>query len=200
MGWFGRQRREVWQELARRTHGTFVSGGFWKDDRVQVPLDPWTITLDTYTVSAGQHSHITYTRIRAPYRNSSQFRFKIYRKTIFSALGKLLGMQDVPVDHPEIAQTFVVKGSDEMRVRELLDDAPLRELLVRSMSGVLQVNDKEGWFGPKYPADSDLLYFQVQGVVKDLDQLLNLVDLFALCLDRLVEIGAAEREHPGVVI
>ena len=40
----------------------------WKGDRVEAHVAPWTITLDTHTVSTG-HSHITYTRMRAPYVN-----------------------------------------------------------------------------------------------------------------------------------
>jgi hypothetical protein len=200
MGWFGPGKREIWQEVARRTGGVFVPGGFWKDDRVQVPIEPWTITLDTYTVSAGQHSHITYTRIRAPYLNPDAFRFKIYRKSLFSELGKLFGMQDIPVEDPRIVEKFVVKGNDEIRVRELLADASLCDLVVTVLKGRLEVRDKEGWFQATYPPDADLLYYQVQGVLRDLDQLLGLVDLFAVCLDRLDQIGAAVRDDPGVAI
>ena len=49
----------------------------------------------------------------------------------------------------------------------------------------LEVKDSEGWFGPKFPEDVDELHFQVVGVIKEVDRLKGLFDLFAAVLDRL---------------
>ena len=99
-----------------------MNGDFWQGSKVQVSVGAWTITLDTYTVSMGGHSHITYTRIRAPYLNPEGFRFTIYRESLFSGLGKLFGMQDIEVGDPEFDRAFIVKGNDESRVIHLLAD------------------------------------------------------------------------------
>src|SRR5262249_41655176 len=121
MGWFGPSKDEVWRRLSQEIGADFVEGGFWKGDRVQAHVGPWTVTLDTYTVHT-QHSHVTYTRMRAPYVNPDGFRFTVYRKGAFSGLGKLLGMQDVEVGDPGFDEAFIVQGSDEARVRTLLAD------------------------------------------------------------------------------
>ncbi len=62
----------------------------------------------------------------------------------------------------------------------------------------LSVKDSEGWSGPSFPHDVDELHFQVLGVIKEVDRLKALFDLFAAVLDRLCQIGSAYEELPGV--
>ena len=87
--------------------------GSGRATRSRLHVGPWTITLDTYTESTRRQSHVTYTRMRAPYVNPEGFRFTIYRKGFFSDLGKLLGMQDIEVGDPEFDEAFIIKGNDE---------------------------------------------------------------------------------------
>ena len=120
------------------------------------------MTLDTYTVHTG-HAHFTYTRMRAPYVNPEGLRFTVYRKGLFSELGKLLGMQDIEVGDPEFDEAFIVKGTDEAKVRELFADPEVRSLMLAQPQIRLEVKDSEGWFGPSFPEDVDELHFQVPG-------------------------------------
>ena len=125
MGWFGPSKDEAWRQLSQEIGAEFVEGGFWKGNKVQAQVGTWTITLDTYTVHT-QHSHVTYTRMRAPYVNPEGFRFTIYRKGFFSDLGKLLGMQDIEVGDPEFDEAFIIKGNDESGsvICSLIPDPP----------------------------------------------------------------------------
>lgn len=199
MGLFGPSKDEVWRQLGEEAGAEFVEGGFWKGSKVQAHVEPWTVTLDTYTVHSG-HAHITYTRMRAPYVNPEGLRFTVYRKGLFSELGKLLGMQDVEVGDPEFDEAFIVKGTDESRVRELFADPEVRSLLLSQPKIHLQVKDSEGWFGPTFPEGVDELHFQVVGVVKDVERLKSLFELFAAVLDRLCRMGSAARREPGVTL
>jgi hypothetical protein len=199
MGWFGPGKAEVWQQLARETRGEFTSGGLWKEDRVQVRLDPWIITLDSYAIHSG-HAHVVYTRIRAPYLNPDGFRFKVYRKSIFSELGKLLGMQHVEVDDVDISERFIIQGNDEWKVRDLFADPTICDLVRTHLKGRLEVKDNEGWFQARYPVETDLLYFRCQGIIRDLVQLRGLIHLFGAVLVRLEQIGATVRDDPGVLL
>ena len=155
------------------------------------------VTLDTYTVHTG-HAHFTYTRMRAPYVNPDELRFTAYRKGLFSELGKLLGMQDIEVGDPEFDEAFIVKGRDEARVRELFADPEVRSLVQAQTQIRLEVKHSEGWFGPSYPEGVDELHFQVTGVIKEVDRLKAIFDLFASVLDRLCRIGSAAEREPGV--
>jgi hypothetical protein len=132
-----------------------VQGGFWKGgSKVRAHVDPWTVTLDTYTVSTG-HSHVAFNRMRAPYVNPEGFRFAIYRKGFFSDLGKLLGMQDIEVGEPDFDEAFIIKGNDEDRVRVLFSEPKIRQMIEDQPQIRLEVRDSEGWFGPNFPEDVD---------------------------------------------
>ncbi len=115
---FGPSREEIWRQLCQEIGAQYVEGGFWTGDKVQVHHGQWTITLDTLTetTSPGEiATSTTYTRIRAPYVNKDSFRFTIYPKSIFSGLGKLLGMQDVEVGYPEFDEAFIIKDLRQLR-------------------------------------------------------------------------------------
>ena len=199
MGWFGPSKDEVWRQLSQEIGAEFVEGGFWKGSKVQAHVGPWTVTLDTHTESSGE-SHVTYTRMRAPYINPEGFRFTIYRKNLFSELGKLLGMQDIEVGDPEFDEDFIIKGNDESKVRDLFANPRIRQMIQDQPKIRLRVKDSEGWFGPEFPEDVDELSFQVVGVIKDVERLKALFDLFAAVLDQLCQIGSAYKQKPGVTL
>ena len=160
MGWFGPSKDEMWRQLSEEIGAEFVEGGFWKGNKVQAHVGPWTVTLDIYTESTGESS-VTYTRMRAPYVNPEGFRFTIYRKNLFSDLGMLLGMQDIEIGEPEFDEAFIIKGNDESRVESLFSDSKIRQLVQAQPKIRLEVKDSEGWFGPKFPENVDELQFPV---------------------------------------
>lgn len=198
---FGPSKEEVWQQLCDETGADFVEGGFWKGGKVQARLGEWVITLDTFhtTHSTGNSQQTRYyTRLRAPYVNKDGFRFTIYRKSIFSGLGKLFGMQDVEVGHPQFDEEFIIKGNDEKKLRALFGNAMLRELLSMQPAVHLSVKDDEGWFSGSFPEGVDELYFQVDGIIKDVERLKTLYELFAVTLNQLCHIGSAYEDDPQV--
>lgn len=185
--WFGPSRREIWRQLAERLGAAHVEGGFGQPDRVDVSHDDWTISLDCY-YNAGTKQ--TLTRLAAPYTNPDKFRFTIYRHGIFSDLGKWMGMQDIEVDYKDFDEAFVIKGTDESKVRALFADRRIREQLELQPSVYLSIESMNGWFS-KAPPNTDRLVFQVPGVINNLDRLEALFTLMAVTLDRLCEMGSA---------
>ncbi len=199
-GVLGPSREEVWKQLCARIGADFVDGGFWKGDKVQAHFKSWTITLDTYTVSTG-HVHETFTRIRAPFVSRDELRFRIYRKTTFSDMGKMLGMQDIEVGHSaQFDDDFIIQGNDEQRIRALFANPEIRRLIEEQPKIRLELRDDEGLFSKHYPEGVDALYFQVPGVIKDVERLKKLFDLFAEVLEELNRIGSATGEKPGVAL
>ena len=198
---FGPSRDEIWQQFAAAVGGNMTEGGFWSGGKVEAAHGQWIVTLDTYTVSTGKSS-ITYTRMRAPYVNPDGFQFTIYRRGIFSDIGKWLGMQDVEVGEPQFDEDFIIKGNDEAKLRRLFADAKLRELISAQPTIHFCVKDDENrfWGGRNFPPDVDELYFQVTGVIKDVDRLKLLYGLFSETLDELCRMGAAYEKNPGVML
>lgn len=194
---FGPSKQEIWQRLSAEIGAEYVQGGFWKGAKVQATHGEWTITLDTYAVSTGKVT-IVYTRLRAPYVNTDRFRFTIYRRGLFSDIAKWLGMRDIEVGHSDFDRDFIIKGTDETKLRALFDNPRLRELIAAQPQIHLAVKDNEGAFGATFPADTDELCFAVAGVIKEMNRLKQLFDLFAETLDQLCRIGSAYEQPPNV--
>ena len=120
MGWFGPSKDEVWRQLSQEIGAEFVKGGLWKGNKVQAHVGPWIDHLGhLHRLDRKNGKYLTHECV-LPYVNPEGFRFTIYRKSIFSDLGKLLGMQDIEVGDPDFDEAFIIKGNDESKVRELL--------------------------------------------------------------------------------
>jgi len=192
---FGPSKEEIWRQLCAATGADYISGGFWKGDKVQVAHGEWTITLDTYAVSTGK-TVMVFTRLRAPYVNPDRFRFTIYRRGLFSDIAKWIGMQDIEVGHEAFDRDFIIKGTEEGKLRALFDNPRLRELIAAQPQIHLTVRDDVGGWGADSPADTDELCFHVGGIIKDVERLKLLFELFAETLDQLCRIGSAYEEAP----
>jgi hypothetical protein len=83
-------------------------------------------------------------------------------------------------------------------VRVLFSNPKIRQMIQVQPKIWLEVKDSEGWFGPKFPEDVCELRFQVVGVIKDVERLKALFDLFAAVLDQLCKIGSVYKQEPGV--
>ena len=194
---FGPGRKEVWSELSRLIGADYVEEGFFGKNKVMARVKEWTITLDTYTVSTGKTT-VTYTRMRAPYVNKDGIWFKIYKSGFFSELGKRLGMQDIETGFPEFDTGYIIKGNHEAKVRELFSKTSIQKLIELQPRFCLEVKDDEGWFGEDFPEGVDELYFSVAGIIKDIELLKALFDLFTDVLEYMCEIGSAYESNPNL--
>lgn len=196
---FGAGQEEVWRKFSEEIQGELVPGRLFRSIKVEGKVKQWLITLDTHAVSNGESS-ITYTRMRAPYVAKDDFKFKISRKGILSNLGKRLGLQYIDAGFSDFDEVFRIKANDERKVRNLLVNPRLRELIHAQPKISLEIKRSEGWFGTAFPEGVSELYFQVPGVIKDLDRLKNLYDLFAELLNQLCVIGSAYENDPKVTL
>ncbi len=195
---FGPSKKEIWKQLSLQLENSeYIEGGFLKSDKIVARIKNWIVTLDTYTVSTGQTT-IIYTRIRAPYVNKDGIRFKIYKSGIFSGMGAALGMQDIEVGNPEFDEAFVIKGNNEEKIKELFKSLQLQKLMLMQSRFHLEVKDDEGWFGTTFPEGVDELYFSIPVVLKDINQLKGLFEIFSEVLNQLCILGSAYDSHPGV--
>lgn len=190
---FGPSKEKIWNKLVQQRENLEITEG----GKVKAHTNGWTITLDTYTFHT-QHDQIVCTRMRAPYVNKEKFYFSIYRQGIFHELGKLLGMQDIEIGDSEFDSQFIIKSNDEEKVRALLMNQKIRELLLEQPSIYFEVKDDGGWFKEEYPEGVDELYCIVEELIEDVDRLKQLFDLFTETLNQLCKIGCAYRDRPEV--
>jgi hypothetical protein len=195
--WFGPSKQEIWQMFSEQVGGQLVDGGFFGSDKVEVRYRDWIVTLDTHSSGSGKDSH-THTRFRAPYLNRDGFAFEIYRESLFSPLGRMLGMQDVQIGDPAFDDNFVIKTNDEAKVRALLANGEILSLLEAQPDVHFAIRDDEGWFGADFPEGVDELYFDAHGLIRDVERLHGVYLLFAEVLDQLCRIGSAYGDAPDI--
>ena len=196
---FGPSKDEIWSKIAKDIGGTYVDAGFWGTDVLIYKHNDWELLLDTYTQSTGKSS-TTYTRLRVPFVNKNKLKFSIYREGFFSSIGKFFGMQDILIGDFNFDKQFIIKGNDEFKIKHILSDQHLKKLFNKQRYVNIQIKDDEGWFAQKYPEDVDVLYFSSIGIIKEKNTLLNLFELFAAILDRLVEINIAYNDEPNIKV
>lgn len=194
---FGPSQGEIWSQLSQEIGANYQEGGFFTKSKVCLAYRQWEITLDTYTVSTGE-SHTTHTRIRAPFVNPDGFRLNVYRENVFSWVGKKLGLQDIQIGDSFFDEQFVVQGRPEEMVSRLLENARIRELIQAQPDIRFSIKDDEGWFSATFPEGVDEFYFSAYGVIKDVQRLKDLFDLFAAVLDELCRMNSAYAAEPQV--
>lgn len=194
---FGPSKGEIWSQLANDIGGQYEKGGILGTDALRYRAGQWEITLDTFIVSTGKSS-ATYTRMRAPFINKDGLYFKIYRECLFSAIGKMFGMQDIEIGNRDFDNGFIVKGNNADKVRLLLHDTQLILLMQQQPGICFGVKNDDGWFGSQFPRGVDELYFQCYGIIKDEARLKSLFEMFSITLQRLVQIDSAYDNDPNI--
>ncbi|MFK7925163.1 MAG: DUF3137 domain-containing protein [Bacteroidia bacterium] len=189
---FGKNKREIWRQLAEQLEGDFFRGKMLKPDRVEAFYGDWMVTLDTFTVDK-----MTFTRIRAPYVNRDDFIFKIFREHSGHRLGKIFGMKDIEVGYQPFDKDFVIQGSDERKLQMMFANPKIRELISFQPKILLQLRREAPLFQkPRFPQDVNELYYHTGKIINDLEQLEDLFELFSHTLDHLCAIGTAYADDP----
>lgn len=198
---FGPSKDEIWSQVASQIDGDFIKGGFFGTDKLVYTHGEWELVLDTYTTSNGNNnSSTTHTRMRAPFLNRDNLNLQIYREGIFSSLGKALGFQDIQIGDQFFDNEFIIKGNSEAKIKRLLNDERVKNLLRWQPEIDIQLHSDKSWFFKKYPDGVNELYFSCVGVMKTEEDLRNLFELFCVILDRLVKIDSAYEDDPNVII
>lgn len=197
--WFGPSKAEIWKQFSEGIGGEFYveKNRMSKIEKVYAYHKEWEICLDTFVVSSGK-SHVTYTRFRAAYVFRDNFTFRIVRRNFFRDIGKRFGMEDLEVGHAQFDHDFIIQGTDQRKCEMLFENPRLRELISGRQKHIeIKIEDGEGVFKNDYPDGINVLNFTALGVIKDLDRLYEIYDLFAEILDQLYEIGTADEDEPN---
>ena len=130
--------------------------------------------------------------MRIPFRRENDITFKLSRKNIFSGLGSMFGMPLIGTYDYDFDDEFVIKGNDESVIRDIFQNQGIKDKIKLQKKLNLKVTPYKE---KKSPTDSEL-YFQMTGVLKDIEKLKNLFDLFSELMDELSKNGVASLEKP----
>lgn len=194
-GLFGPSKDETWSQVAREIGGRYEAHGPFGTGVVRYRSGEWEITLDIY--KTGSSTTHTYTRMRTPFLTRNGLTFAVEREGMISAFLKRFGQQDIEIGDPDFDKAFLVKGNDEAKVRRLLQDPRMHQLIQVQPEVRFKIRADAGVFNKGFPEGVHELYFEMTGVVKDTERLRALFALFSLTLERLVEIDAAYDGDPS---
>lgn len=166
-------RDASWKKLAAELGAEFVSGGLFGSSKVLSHVGSTTVTLDTYSVSTGDDSSTTYTRLRAPFQSRDGFNFTLYRQGMLARqLDKALATRDIQIGDASFDRDFLIQATDENRMRSLLSEPGLRRMIQEQPTMTLMLR-------------GDGLLLSSKGVVRDVPRLKSMVGLCAEMLKRL---------------
>ncbi len=185
-------RRQAWQEVARRVGGTFEEGKWKSQDRVALEHGAWSIRLDTYTVNTGQVSE-TYTRAGAFFIGRADLKLVVRKRGFFDTILENLGFGGITLPNRELASRYVVKGKPEHRLRSLLASGLTAAILAQS-SFKLEVKAAPRKNRKTMGPHARLVVMHVSGVITDPDRLAGMFTVVRETLDALERVGVAGRD------
>jgi hypothetical protein len=94
----------------------------------------------------------------------------------------------------------VIESNDPEKVKRLLADDKIRQLLLKQRDVHLHARHDDGWFSNEFPNGMHELSLESRGEITDLARLEELYELFVETLHQLCRIGAAADKDPGIVI
>ncbi|MFV2008028.1 MAG: hypothetical protein ACC667_11295 [Longimicrobiales bacterium] len=183
-------RREAWHAVAAALEGKCVEGARPRKDEAVFQHLGWTIVLDTYTVSNGQTS-VTFTRIRAPFTGSDDFKLTVARRTWLSRFDIVLRARSIKVGNRMFDEKYVTRTNNEGRARSFLNSSEVRALIMVQPSLRLEIRRPSWSRRRKLSEDARDVIVRTTGVVTDPERLENYVMLVAHTLDQLLRIGSA---------
>ena len=181
---------DIWADAAERTGGRLVEQG--RRPEIHVPHGPWTIIVDKEIVNTGS-SIVVYTRTRSYLLARDDFSFHLFKRTFWSRFVWIYRMPDVSVGDRELEEKYVVRSAHASRVRSLLHERELRELVMAQPSMRFTLKGLSWWRRRKVGSRVRVLTVRTTGVVTEVERLVDFIHLIQTGLDQLTRIGSADK-------
>lgn len=159
---------------------------------VPISDSAWSLV---YTMHPSKQAGNEHTTIETCYTPADDFKFAIHPEKWTDGFQKMLGMQDIIIGHEEFDKSFIIKGNDEQRVKDLFSDAALRRLILDEPTTQLWAHVENSEKAPAAKAlrgaSNRSAIMRVKGAVDDFERLKSFYNLKYRLLKSLQRIGAA---------
>jgi len=187
---------DIWSELSRELGGQYRSGGLFRSGKLMVPYRDWQITVDEYTVHVSPIT-LMFVRLRAPVLNPHRFRFRIYKKSGFSWIGKLLGVQDIQIGDQDFDEKFIVQGHPRSLVTRLLVNRRIKDLMACQRDVLVEIRHDWRWFRKRLPEGVEEIHIRAGGTIYQTALVYELFELFSTAIDELCLLGLSAPAKPS---
>lgn len=130
------------------------------------------------------------TRVIVPIKLKDNFNFEIYREEFVRKIEKLFGAQDVEIGYPEFDKTYTIKSNNEFKIKTLLRNKEIRNLIESQKDVNIQISNQKGIWGKELPTDEFELSYFIDGEINDIKVLNSLLQLFKTLLDELFTLNS----------
>jgi len=185
------QKINIWQEFAKETNGIFTEGYSWNSDSTTIEYKQWKIIFDNYTLWSGKYS-TEMTRIVVPIVLSDNFKFEIYNEGFIRKIEKFFGGQDIETGNSDFDKAFTIKSNNEFKIKTLLRNKELRDLIRSQKIINIQVCNNKGIWEEELPKGEFELSYFADGEIDDIKTLKSLLLLFNLILDQLFQMNSIQ--------
>jgi hypothetical protein len=190
-------KSEIWQQLSQKIEAHYVKNEPPVRSKIVAKVDSWTVTMDTHIIQT-YHDKFEYLRMRAPFVNADGFRFQIHQEHLSDTIGKILGLQDVTTGHEEFDKKFIVQTNNEDKIKKLVSNKRIREIIKANPNINIEVKADDGYFSTEFPDGVDELYLLCEDATQDAAKMEELYELFSEVLHQLCHIGSAYEDDPNI--
>ena len=181
-------QRAALRQFSSDIGAEYIKGGFLPgNDRVIAKVKQWTVTIDTCDESLYS---TTRTRMRAYYVRKDEFRFTFTINP--ERLDKALGTLDIKFGDLMFDDAFVIRASDESKVRALLENKRTRSLFQDFPS--IHLESKNDAHSP-----ISVLLVEVDVIIA-VERMKSLFNLVREMLNHLCRIGSATEDDPNLML
>jgi hypothetical protein len=113
------KREEALTVVAQRLGGTLEPGSFWQQPKITFEYKGHAASIEYYS-TGGKHPTL-YTRLFFHFQRMPALEVRVYPERLFSKIGKFLGGQDIQLGDVNFDDKFMIKGSDDARVKDFLN-------------------------------------------------------------------------------
>ena len=187
--------KAIWEQFATEKGGVFLEGKHDYADRVEILYKGHILIFDTYvnySVVGGSSHESEFTRVRFEFVSPDGLKFRLLRQNVFDSITKLFGAQDIKIGHVGIDRKYIISGTDEFKVQEILLSTDVINFITSAKDIQIELLDTEDIFKNKIKEGHSLLYYISEEEITTIDQLNQLYVLFATIVNQLIKLGSAK--------
>lgn len=133
------EQGRILKQQAQKRNGSIKSNMLFS--RLVFPHQDLEVAL--WFTTGGKNSP-PYTHVNCKLPLIREYKLDLFRQTAFSNIGKKFGMQDIQINNPDFDDSFIIQGSDEMAVRNILSQDIQQKLLAyKDYNPAININRRQ---------------------------------------------------------
>jgi hypothetical protein len=131
--WSRHRQRSNWRTVAQEFGLDYVDGGWFGNPSIYGNYRGAKVSVETEIRGSGKSSK-AYTVVQASLSGRTPMDLEMYREGFMQRVGKAIGGADIQVGDPQLDNTFIIKGTDRAKIRELLTNPAVKARLLSSQN------------------------------------------------------------------